>query len=235
MRRFDPGRSLRSEVQFIAGGPAPRVSVSLALAATGGAVAWGNAVVLLSRAVGGNAGEVVTTVANPMLGAAGCLALRLAGWRRAELGLQAPSRRALSRCWWPGVLLTVAAAGGAAAGALNGGVTDKGLSVRISLLRLLVGTALGEELIHRGVLFPLWASTGVSPGGVVVANGLAFGAWHVAGVAPNGWLGRIAGVGVPATLGAAGFLWARCRSRSVAGAWLLHFSTNLPGLLFTRR
>jgi membrane protease YdiL (CAAX protease family) len=207
------------------------VPVGLALAGTGGAVAFGNAVVLTSRAIGGNAGEVVTTVAIPLFGAAGCVALRLAGWHRADLGLRAPSRRAVSSLWWPSIVLAAVMGGIAIAAAARGGVTDDGLSIRVSVLRVVVGTALGEELVHRGVLLPLWASTGISPAGVALANGLGFGMWHVAAAYPKGWLVVLGEVGATATLGAAVFLWARCRSCSVAGSGLLHLSTNLPGLL----
>jgi membrane protease YdiL (CAAX protease family) len=109
------------------------------------------------------------------------------------------------------------------------GVEEDGTSVRLSTLRLVVGTAFGEELIHRGALFALWSSTGSSPQMVAVANGIAFGAWHIAGVRSQGWVGRASEVFVPAIAGTALFLWGRCRSKSVAGSWALHLATNLPG------
>jgi hypothetical protein len=55
--------SVRSETRaIVANGSAPSVRVGLAVGGDLGAVAWGNAVVLAQREVGGNAGEVVTTV-----------------------------------------------------------------------------------------------------------------------------------------------------------------------------
>jgi hypothetical protein len=238
---FDPVRLLgreamhvRLEIQSIADGPAPHVPLCVALVATGGAVLWGNAVVLASRAVGGNAGEVITTLAHPLLGAVGCVALRLAGWRYVDLGLRAPTLRSLSSWKWPGALLTAAASAGAVFLASNGGTSDEGLSVRLALVRLLVGTALGEELIHRGVLLALWSSTGVPARYVALANGLAFGCWHLAGAAPKGPLAVSVEFGATATIGTALFLWGRCRSRSMAGAWLLHSSTNITGGLIRR-
>lgn len=222
--------TVASEVVAIADGPAPRVPVWLAVGITCGAVAWGNAVVLVQRRVGGDAGELVTTVAHPMLGLAACAALLATGWRSADLGLVPPSRRALGRLRRPATVLALVAVGAAIATVVRGGIDD-GVNARISILRLVIGTALGEELVHRGVLFPLWAATRRTPKLVVAANAVAFGAWHVASVAPTGWFGRLSGILGPATFGTALFLWGRSRSRSIVGPWLLHTMTNLPGLI----
>ena len=217
------------EVLEIGDGPARRVPLPLAVAITSGVVIWGNAVVIAQRRVGGDAGEIVTTIAHPVLGATACAALLATGWRGADLGLVPPSRAALAGWQRPAILLALGVGGVAIATAVRGGPYEGG-SARLSVLRVVVGTALGEELLHRAVLFPLWAATRRSPRFVAVAHGIAFGAWHIAAVAPKGWGGRIVGILGPAIPGTALFLWARCRSRSVAGSWLLHSSTNLPGV-----
>jgi hypothetical protein len=220
---------VRTEVESISRGPSPDVSVGVALALTGATIAWGNAVVLVTRNLSGDARNVLTTAAHPLFGVALCATMRMAGWRSADMGLTVPSRATLSRLSRPAVSL----AGGliAAAGSLFvlGGVNDEGTSARLSTLRLVLGTALGEELINRGALFALWSATGCSPQTVAVTNGLAFGAWHLAGVRSQGWVGRASEVFVPAIAGTALFLWGRCRSKSITGSWALHLATNLPG------
>ena len=90
------------------------------------------------------------------------------------------------------------------------GVDDRGW---LHLVRVLVGTALGEELVHRGVLIATWSSTSVRARGVVLANVVAFGAWHVASAwHADGFEPREI---APPAGGAVLFLWARLRFRSV--------------------
>jgi membrane protease YdiL (CAAX protease family) len=232
---MDPFAVVREEAAWIGAGPAPRVSVGVAAGVTAAAVAWGNGVVLVQRTLGGDAGEWFTAAANPLLGAAGCTALFAAGWRREDLGLRWPSWRASGRRWLPGVAVGALVAGAAGVLALTGGTDAAGADARVSLVRMAVGTALGEELVHRGFLFGLWSATGRSPWIAIAANGVAFGAWHLAAVQPYGRAGRLVGVLGPATAGTAAFLWARCRSRSVLGSAPLHLATNITGSLVRPR
>lgn len=221
--------SVRTEVESISRGPSPEVPVKVAIAVTGATVVWGNVVVMATRTLSGSRGEVVTTIAHPLFGAALCAAMRTARWRNSDLGLAIPSRAQLARLSRPATVIVVALTAAAASLFVLDGEDEVGTSTRLSTLRLVIGTALGEELIHRGALLALWSSTGCSPRTVAVANGIAFGAWHLAGVKSQGWVGRAAEVFGPAIGGTALFLWARCRSKSVAGSWALHLSTNLPG------
>ena len=220
---------VQAEVKSISRGPSPEVPVSVAVALTGATIVWGNAVVLATRAMSGGARDVFTTVTHPLFGAALCASMRMNGWQSADMGLAMPSRVELFQLKQPLRYLGAALAAAVAALFILDGADKEGSSARLSTLRLVVGTAFGEELIHRGALFALWSSTGCSPQTVVVANGLAFGAWHLAGVRSQGRLGRASEVFVPAIAGTALFLWGRCRSKSVAGSWALHLTTNLPG------
>jgi Type II CAAX prenyl endopeptidase Rce1-like len=226
-RRSRWWRAVAGEAASIGSGPAPRVPVAVALGVTAGTVTAGNAVVLLQRRLGGDTGELLTTVALPLLGASGSVALIAAGWRRRDVGMMLPSRRALGRLPRPARALAGVLGAAAIATLVRGGSHD-GISDRLTIVRLVVGTALGEEMIHRGALFALWAATGRPTRTVVVANAVAFGAWHIVTVAHQGWLTRIAGIVVPALPGTALFLWGRCRSGTVLGSTLLHVGTNLP-------
>ena len=223
-------RDIDEAIASIRSGPAPKVPVAVAVTASAGAVVAGNAVVLLQRRLGGTAGELLTTVAHPLLGLAGASVLIGAGWRRRDVGLSLPSGGTLASVRRPALAVAWALGVAVVATWIRGGTHD-GVSDRVTVLRLMIGTALGEELIHRAVLFPLWAATGRPSRDVGVANGVAFGAWHLAAVAPKGWGGRIAGILGPAVPGTALFLWGRCRSGSVVGSWLLHVATNLPGVV----
>jgi membrane protease YdiL (CAAX protease family) len=96
---------------------------------------------------------------------------------------------------------------------------------RLQVVRLVIATAGGEEVLHRSALLAVWASTPVGPVVAAVVNAVAFGAWHVAGAWGKGHLGVLE-VAVP-TLGAFVFLWARLRYRSVAVPVILHLAINL--------
>lgn len=206
-----------------------RSSVRGAVAATAGIAIGGNAVVMISRAFGGNHGEVVTIAANPLLAAVAYAAMRRRGLHGDALGLRWPSRQAAGRWWWPGVASAGAVTLIIVASLLAGGKTGKGLSVRMAIPRLLVGTASAEEFLHRGLLLSLWASTRVSTRTVVAVNGIAFGAWHVAGAAPKGAYAAIGEVLFTAVIGAPMLLWLRCRSKSIAAPILAHVAANIAG------
>jgi membrane protease YdiL (CAAX protease family) len=211
-------------------GPAPRVSTPVAVGVTAGVVIAGNALVVLQRRAGGNLGGSLTTIVMPLLGTAGSVALIAAGWRRGDLGLVFHPRRDLGGLRRPASVLAGSLAAASIATLLRGGRHD-GVGDGLAVLRVVVGTALGEELIHRGVLFALWAATGRSTKTVAVANAVAFGAWHIVAAASETWHPRSARIVVPAAGGTTLFLWARARSGTVLGATLVHAATNLPFVL----
>jgi membrane protease YdiL (CAAX protease family) len=204
-----------------------RVSIPAALALSGGIAIWGNGVVLVQRRLGGAAGEVITLAVHPTAALIALAILRLRGWRGSDLGL---SPRALApRGRWNALLVLVAAL--SAFGFARGGMCHQDVALRLSIVRLLLGTALGEELVHRGLMPAIWTATRSSPLGVLVANAATFGAWHVAGAWAKPWPARIAEIAVPTVLGAPLFLWARLRTGGVSAPTLLHAAINLPGLI----
>jgi membrane protease YdiL (CAAX protease family) len=211
-------------------GPAPRVSTPVAVGVTAGVVIAGNALVVLQRRAGGNLGGSLTTIVMPLLGTAGSVALIAAGWRRRDLGLAFQPRRDLAGLRRPASALAGTLSAASIATLLRGGRHD-GISDGLTVVRVVVGTALGEELIHRGVLFALWAATGESTKTVAVANAVAFGAWHIMAATSETRHPRPARIVVPMVAGTALFLWARARSGSVFGSSLLHAATNLPFVL----
>jgi membrane protease YdiL (CAAX protease family) len=210
-------------------GHTARISTAAAIAVTGGVIVAGNLVVAAGRHLNPNNREVVTLVAIPSIAIAALGGLRLAGLSSADLGITRGSGQRLGPWRRPALVLGAAAAGATIAVLASGGTARNGADLRLATLRLIVGTALGEELLHRGALLGMWAATGRRPAIIAAVNCAAFGAWHLAGAAPKGWLHGTFDV-VGAALGGGLFLWARARSRSIAGAWLLHLTTNLPGL-----
>lgn len=200
-----------------------RVPVGVAVGVSALAVAWGNGTVVAGRRLGND--EIVTLVAVPALAIAGVAALRRAGWAWRELGFRWPSAerpRAQPLGWL--LAASAVAVGGAIVGAATGGG-----DTRLAVVRLLVGTAAGEEVVHRGVLLALWAATPASAGAVVAANMVTFGAWHVAAAThADGF--RWWELAVPAAT-AILLLWARLRFRSVLAPVAFHAGGNMPGLV----
>lgn len=105
------------------------------------------------------------------------------------------------------------------------------------LVELLVVTALGEELLHRGALLA-FAYAAFRPGTAEWVTALAFGAWHIpnalddrAGEAIAPTIGLVVGTVAVTTAGGFVFAFLRHRSRSVAGSAGGHVATNLPGLV----
>ncbi|MGH9035740.1 MAG: CPBP family intramembrane glutamic endopeptidase [Acidimicrobiia bacterium] len=186
-----------------------------------GIAAWGNGVVIAGRITGQP--EWVTLVGNPAGALAAVLWLRRRGSSWTALGLKGPRFDAdpLPRALTATAL--VWAAGWLIAG-LAGGRELSGLR----LARLAVGTALAEEVLHRGVLPATWAATGCQARTVVIANMASFGAWHLAGATRGGAFHPLEVVG-PA-LGAVVLLWARTRTGSVLPPAAGHFAGNLTGL-----
>lgn len=103
------------------------------------------------------------------------------------------------------------------------------------VLRVVVVTATGEELIYRGLLLALAART-FGAGMAVVATSVSFGLWHVG----DAWdavegsflvqLAAVVVVVVGSGVGGVVFAWSRIRTGSLVGPILLHTATNLPGI-----
>ncbi len=96
---------------------------------------------------------------------------------------------------------------------------------RLRIVRLLIGTAAGEEIIFRGVVLGAWTSTTVRGRWVLVVNMATFALWHVAGAFDGGtfhWL-HVAFPGIAASL----LLWSRLRCRSLIAPIALHAAANM--------
>lgn len=108
-----------------------------------------------------------------------------------------------------------------------------------TLVRIPIGTALGEEVAFRGVVLGmllLW----VSPLRAVLVSSALFGLWHLlpaidaldtnpAGDLASGDVATVVGVGLQVIITGivgAGFAWLRFRSRSIAAPALAHWAIN---------
>lgn len=201
-----------------AGSPTSVVgAVTWSLAAT----AWGNAVVLGGRRFGQD--QWVTLIAVPLFGLAGWWWLRRRGFRRPAIGAQRP--RTVHAPFLAPLLVVAAGVAGicALAGLATFGQERRGLRT----IRTMVGTAFGEELIHRGVLLAVWAGTGLAAWQVAAANMIVFGAWHLAGAVCDGF--HPEEVIGPAAL-AVPLVWLRLRFGSIFAPMAVHAATNLPGI-----
>ena len=199
----------------------PLVSSSVAVVATVVAVLWGNAVVWVGRRCVWDP-EWITLIAVPSFGAAFVVLLRIQGWSWETLGARrpvAPDRR------WPALLLAVwavAMAGAATLWLVTGNAQD-----RLETVRILIGTAFGEELVFRSAVLAIWLAAPVRLRVVVVANMVGFAAWHIVGAwKPDGFhplevLGPVL-LAVP-------LLWARLRFHSVLASTTLH-AVNIAGV-----
>jgi predicted Abi (CAAX) family protease len=208
-----------ARLRVASGRPVP---LHIAVAVTAAVVVYGNAVVWAGRQLGGRrpgVRESITLVAVPAGGMLGAILLVALGWTWADLGLRWPVRR---RLWW--LLAGWAAVVGAVAAWYL--ITGTGLQ-RLSVVRVLVGTAFGEELVHRSVLLAVWLATRVRLRFVVIANAVAFGLWHVVGASTSDGF-RPWDVVVPMGLGL-GLLWARLTYRSVVAPAVFHAS-NIVGV-----
>lgn len=197
--------------------------MAVAAAATVALVAWGNGTVLLGRRL--KAPDAVTLVALPALALGATALLLRKGWSREALGLvrPRPGSQALQ------AVLVVASVATLVPAAVVLAVDP---SKRLTLVRLLIGTATGEELVHRSALLALWTASPASPTVTTTVSAAAFGAWHVAGAWDADGFHPLEVAG-PAAFTMA-FLWARLRYRSVAAPIVLHLVTNLPGILAGR-
>lgn len=192
-------------------------SVAGALGWSVAAVLWGNGVVAAGRGFGHD--QWITLIGVPLFGLTGWWRLARRGFRRHAIGLQFP-RADGNRVLSVATLTAAVFAGGLAVAGLATGTHD-GRWLRT--LRTAIGTGFGEELIHRGVLVTVWASTGVSTLTVIAANGIAFGLWHWAGADHLGEIVGSAALAVP-------LVWLRLRFRSVLAPMAFHAATNLGGI-----
>jgi membrane protease YdiL (CAAX protease family) len=183
--------------------------------------AWGNAVVVAGRISGQP--EWVTLVGNPAGATAAMVWMHRHGWAGDALGLRWPRFAA-------GRFPEVVTAGGLAwvTGWVVAGLAGVREISALRLARLVLGTALAEEVLHRGVLPTVWAATGRHPRVVVLANMASFGVWHLAGATHGGSFRPLEVVG-PALL-AVVLLSARIRTGSVLSAAVLHLAANITGL-----
>ena len=188
-------------------------------------VIWGNAVVLVGRRL--EAPDAVTLVAHPALALGVTLLLLRRGWRPVTLGLSSPDPQPDSR-----PLRALLAVLAVTIGVTSAVVLALEPSKRLDVIRLLVGTAAGEELLHRSALLALWSSTSARPLLATAASSAGFGAWHLIGAFHGGTFHPLE-VAVPA-FGTLVFLWARLRYQSVVAPIVLHGVTNLPGIVLGR-
>lgn len=196
-----------------------RLSISAAVGASALVVVLGNGVVLAGRRLGHD--EWTTLFAVPVIGLAGAYFLRLRGWAWSDLGFSWLVTGAPRWLFWAALTL----AGSCGAIGLVAGASVPPLNV----VRLIVGTAIGEEIVHRSVVLGIWASTTVGRGWIVAANGLVFALWHVAGASDKcgfHWV-EVAGPGALALV----LLWARLRFRSVFAPAAFHTGGNMLDFL----
>ncbi|MGH9011271.1 MAG: CPBP family intramembrane glutamic endopeptidase [Acidimicrobiia bacterium] len=191
----------------------PSTSPIVAVVWSAATVVWGNGVVGAGRAFGHD--QMITLIAVPLFGLAGWGWLARRGFRREAIGIRFPRVDRAGLLTVPTVVAAVVVALGTMAGLATSAHEMRGLRT----IRTIVGTAFGEELIHRGVLLTLWASTGVRAWVVLAANMVGFGAWHVAGASCGGF--RPADVLWP-TIGAVLFVWLRLRFRSIWAPVAVH-------------
>jgi membrane protease YdiL (CAAX protease family) len=188
-------------------------------------VIWGNGLVLVSRAAGDDYREVVTLAGQVVaITLAVGLSLGAGGFSAAELGLRPARLRGLA---FKALTVLVAIVGLAVlAIASRGDDCDADGGIGINVGRQLLATALGEEVLFRGVLFAVWSRTRATDRVVVLANVVCFALWHVAGGFNDGTFNAMSVIG-PA-VGALWFLWTRCRFSSVVAAAVPHATTNVP-------
>jgi len=199
-------------------GLAPCRAVALSVVAA----LLGNAVVVADRLTHS---EWPTFVGVPLIVLTGAALLVRRGWRWRDLGWRRPAIDPPTRVVLGALLVGAAWASiCAVAGMARGAPGTPG-----TIARILIATAGGEELLHRGVLLGAWLSTGVRARWIVAANAGTFGLWHVAGAFHDERFHVLDVIG-PA-LGALPLLWMRLRSRTVLGPAALHAGVNMSELL----
>jgi membrane protease YdiL (CAAX protease family) len=200
-------------------------------------VVGGNLVVVRSKKTakerGPDAGEIVTLVAIASGGVLCLAALLLWGWTADDLGIALPD---FDRAGWLWTCVVVLAALIVVRGsfvAWSSAHQPGKPKPRIELVRLLGGTAPGEEAIHRGLSVAVWSAAVASPTPVVVANVAIFTLWHVVGAYKKNrlqWRELLV-----TAIGAVVFLGARLAFGSLLVPWLLHAASNLVKKALSRR
>jgi membrane protease YdiL (CAAX protease family) len=215
-------RPCRAEFHRLRGIPHRPVPVVGAVGASVFVAVLGNAVVVAGRRWNDQS-EWITLVGVPAIGLAGVAVLLRRGWCRRDLGFRWPAVDPPSRFAHAAVALAVAVA--TASGIIRK-ITGADLPA-VEVVRLLVGTAFGEELVHRGVVLGVWANTTVRGRWVVVANMSTFALWHVAAATHRSgfrWW-EVAGPGGLTLV----LLWGRLRNRSIVAPVGFHAATNIAG------
>lgn len=217
-------RLCRSELNRLGTLPSRPVSVVSAVGASALVAALGNAVVVAGRRWEGQS-EWISLVGVPTIGLVGTAVLSRRGWSWRNLGFRWPTVDPPTRFTHGAVAFAVAVA---AASGVIGSIADEDQPA-VEVVRLLVGTALGEELVHRGVVLGVWAMTTVARPWVVVANIGTFALWHLASATHQSgfrWW-EVAGPGVLSLA----LLWGRLRSRSIVAPAAFHAAPNMTKFL----
>jgi membrane protease YdiL (CAAX protease family) len=204
-----------------------RPPIVVAILASVAVIVWGNALVAVSRDVGGARGEVVTLVLQPLAGLALVTACLRRGFTLGHLGLALPTRSATEPIRWLrrlDVVLLLFVLVAVAMVAVEVVVASwRGDDLPLDIVRTLVGTGIGEELLHRSALLAVWTAA-VGPRTALVANMVTFGLFHVVvATKPTGF--RWSEVAGPALL-AVPLCIARWRTRSVVSPALGHAGVN---------
>jgi hypothetical protein len=214
----------RRELDLLCAGAADRrpIPVAAAIGVSAAVVVAGNGIVVAGRVFGHD--QAITLVTVPAVGAIGAVQLRRRGRQWADVGiapLSWPDRPLPKVVFAAALVLAVGRAAVSVAGA------DE--DVLLPLARVVVGTALGEELVHRGVLLAVWSATRANRWIVVVANMVTFGLWHVAGAFKDDGFAVLDVLG-PALLTVL-LLWARLPVQAVFIAWAWWCSQPEPQVI----
>lgn len=183
---------------------------------------------------GERASELLTLWVHPAAASTATACLLVSGWSLVELGLAAPrfDHTGVAAIILVALIVTIVGIFGVWSMTRRLATTgDATLLLRV--LRLLVGTALGEEVLFRSFLLAVWTATDASAMVSTVANMVTFGLWHVAGARGQGEI-QVDEILVPAA-GTLLFLWGRLLSSSIAIPWMLHAATNLAGWALRER
>lgn len=214
----------RSELDRLRALPHRSLSALGAVGASALVAAFGNAIVVSGRRWDGE-GEWFTLLGVPAIGLAGAALLWRCGWTWRDLGFRWPVVDPPR--WFTHGAVALAVTGAAASGVI-GKIAGEDLPA-VEVARLLVGTALGEELVHRSVVLGVWASTTVAGRWIVVANMGTFALWHLASATHQSgfrWW-EVVGPGVLALV----LLWGRLRSRSIVAPAAFHAAPNMTEFL----
>ncbi|HEV2067647.1 MAG TPA: CPBP family glutamic-type intramembrane protease [Thermomicrobiales bacterium] len=198
-----------------------KIPVATAAGASAIVAGLGNGVVLLGRRWCEE--EWITLIAVPVIGVAGMSLLRRRGWSWRDLGFRPLVVQSSARLASALVLAATCLA------AVSGVVAFLSRELTaLEVVRTLVGTAVGEEIVHRSVVLAAWVDTRLRAGWVVAANMITFAVWHVAGANAGrfSWI-EVIGPGLLALP----LLWARLRFHSVLAPAAFHGAANLTGSL----